>query len=52
MFGRKFLSCATRALPEAAAQQALEALLAIDAVSGMRSVIDLVLLKPHRVEVV
>jgi 2-methylcitrate dehydratase PrpD len=50
--GRKFLSCATRALPEAAAQQALAALRAIDGASGMRSVIDLVLLKPDHVEVV
>jgi 2-methylcitrate dehydratase PrpD len=50
--GRKFLSCATRVLPDSAAQQALAALRAIDAASGIRSVIDLVVLKPDRVEVV
>jgi 2-methylcitrate dehydratase PrpD len=50
--GRKFLSCATRVLPDAAAQQALAALRAIDAAPSLRSAIDLVLLKPERVEVV
>jgi len=50
--GRKFLSCATRALPDAAARQALDALRAIDAAPSVRSAIDLVLLKPDRVEVV
>jgi len=50
--GRKFLSCAARALPEAAAAQALAALRAIDAAPSVRSAIDLVLLKPDRVEVV
>ena len=50
--GRKFLSCATRALPGAGAQQALAALRAIDAAPSVRSTVDLVLLKPERVEVV
>jgi 2-methylcitrate dehydratase PrpD len=50
--GHKFLSCATRVLPEAAAQQALAALRVIDAAPSVRSAIDLVLLKPERVEVV
>jgi 2-methylcitrate dehydratase PrpD len=50
--GRKFLSCAMRALPESAAHQALAALRAIDAAPSARSAIDLVLLKPDRMEVV
>jgi len=50
--GRKFLSCATRALSDSAAQQALAALRAIDAAPSVRSAIDLVLLKPDRMEVV
>src|SRR4029453_13640529 len=44
--GRKFLSCATRVLPDAAAQQALAALRAIDAAPSMRSVIVFVLVQP------
>jgi len=50
--GRKFLSCAMRVLPDPAAQQALATLRAIDAAPSVRSAIDLVLLKPERVEVV
>jgi 2-methylcitrate dehydratase PrpD len=50
--GRKFLSCATRVLVDAAAQEALDALRAIETARSVRSVIDRVVLKSDRVEAV